>query len=173
MSSSSIAPPAMQLQRPVFSSPNLSGPTPAELAKGSAHTVIEQTVPIIGDVGFSNQLTKLFGSRAALVEFGTVVDQFRNNQADAKTLLSKFTELALRVKNSKEQVAQMGSLWRTMTDILPEESNVENDIQEAFKGRKKQKKGIPLMEFQSLKLGSRKKEALLQAWNNFKVNVII
>lgn len=165
---------------PVFSRPVIAQfepadmPTPAELR---AQTLAEMPLPAVasilkGDPDFVKAIEKLFDSSIDILnQFKELIGKFKTNRIDSKELLDEFIRLSLSAKpDSKPQniFVMAGKAWARLADTLPEEASTL-DLNTAMSLKKKKKKGVSLAEFESIKKGVHKKDAMLRAWNDFKV----
>ena len=114
----------------------------------------------------------LGSSEDLIIQFKILTHQFKENIIDAKSLLDGIVTLAFKNRDSGEKntLTLLGKVWTHLADSLPEESDVSVELTTAIS--KKKKKGVSLSEFEAIKKGAPKKDAMMRAWNDFKVSVI-
>lgn len=157
--------------------PAILEPTPAEMF---AITLLQapknnlQAHGLKGDPDLIKLIEKLFGF-ADVVIFKDLMLKFKNNVIDSAMLLNQLLNLALASKSSntyEKTIDQLGIIWHRLSDSLPE-SKVDLSQNTLEVLDKKKKKGISLKEFEAIRKGIPKKEAMLREWNDFKALVKI
>ncbi|KAI8906724.1 hypothetical protein EDD86DRAFT_209613 [Gorgonomyces haynaldii] len=142
-------------------------PTPAELL------AMTDTEPLLnGDPEVVRGIERLLSnSRERILRFKQLMNQFKQNDIEAYTLLDAFIRMSLdgRPAGQHDQtLLDLGKVWQRMADTVPETSNMEPVIQEALLTKKKKKKGLSLQEFEALRKGTPKRDSMIQVWNAFK-----
>jgi hypothetical protein len=168
--------PAAEPSRIVFASPftPLHMPTPAETHALAQTANAQRSSPLLkGESHIVKTIEKMLGSSEDLIiQFKNLTHQFKENIIDAKSLLDGIVILAFKNRDSGEKntLTLLGKVWTHLADSLPEESDVSVELTTVIS--KKKKKGVSLAEFEAIKKGAPKKDAMLRAWYDFKVSVI-
>ncbi|KAJ3037011.1 hypothetical protein HDV00_002144 [Rhizophlyctis rosea] len=155
-------------------------PTPGEAARSANRETASATPPppsgspaIGGDPELAQRIQYLFNSdRNKLAEFKSLATSFKNSAITADEFLTAFATLALgglSGKNKKEAEAEMGRVWNRLADTVPGEP-VEDEWSGADgrQGKGKKKKGAAAPSA-PVRLSNVRREALLRAWNDWKV----
>ncbi|KAJ3259618.1 hypothetical protein HK104_006915, partial [Borealophlyctis nickersoniae] len=147
-------------------------PTPAEARGASPAPGPSSSPPIVGgDPELALKLQRLFRSDASkLAEFKSLAAAFRQNLIPVDDFLTRFIGLAtdglVGAKSKKEAQAEAGRVWGHLAETVPD--SVEDEIESAAAKGKGKKKGIPI-SLAPGRSGGGKKEAMLRAWNDWKI----
>ncbi|KAJ3338568.1 hypothetical protein HDU91_001170 [Kappamyces sp. JEL0680] len=158
------------------SSPAPDYPLPSEAAAPVSEILLtpaQTDILAAGGPELIFAIQKLIGTQGNnLASLKLAIWSFRQGTSTAEKLLQELYSLCVAQhpkKKADQLLTEMGLVWHKIIDTFPEEAT-SDQIQRALE-KKSKKKGLTIEEFEALRKGEPKKEAMLRVWNNHKIKV--